>query len=69
MKIQVTTSHTITFTVEAFWNEEGGMGQDQFGGEVKELAEAIRLLEMAKAHNAEPDWVIVARVKTNNTAQ
>jgi hypothetical protein len=68
MNIKTTTSHEIKFTVEAFWDEEGGMGTDQFGGEVDALAEAVKLLELAKVSGKLSkglEWVIVGYVKTN----
>ena len=66
MTLSKTTTHEITFTVEAFWDEEGGMGNDSFGDEQKDLPSAVQLLELARV--ARPKelqlWVIVARVKT-----
>ena len=67
MILKSTTSHTITFTVEAFWSEEGGMGSDSFGGECSDLVQAVHQLELARAHNAKTDWVIVGKVKTFTT--
>ena len=64
MNIKTTTSHTIAFTVEAFWSEDGGMGQDQYGEAVQELSEAIRLLELARVATPDYDWKIVGEVKT-----
>ena len=42
MKLSVTTSHTVQFSVEAFWSEEGGMGHDSYGTPQNTLEEAIR---------------------------
>lgn len=64
MKISATTKHDISFTVEAFWNEEGGMGQDQFGDVVPELVAAVRLLELARVAHPKTNWVIVGTVAT-----
>lgn len=64
MNLKTTTSHAITFTVEAFWDEEGGMGQDQYGEGVQELAQAVRLLELARIAQPKEPWRIVADVKT-----
>ena len=78
MKLTTTTEHNIKFTVESFWDEEGGMGHDQFGESVETLADAVALLDIARgggtkvgrtdyiaARNEPPmDWVIVARVET-----
>lgn len=64
MKIKQTTEHEIKFTVEAFWSEEGGMGQVDFGGEVSELAGAVHLIDLARAQFPKTNWVIVGRVVT-----
>lgn len=64
MNLKTTTSHAITFTVEAFWDEEGGMGQSQYGEGVQELAQAVRLLELARIAQPKEPWRIVADVKT-----
>ena len=64
MKITTSTSHNIIFTVEAFWDEEGGMGQDQYGDEVQELPEAIKLLELARVAKPKEKWLIVCHVET-----
>jgi hypothetical protein len=67
MNIKTTTSHAITFTVEAFWSEEGGMGQDQYGEAVQELPQAIRLLELARVATPAMDWKIVVHVTTTTS--
>jgi hypothetical protein len=64
MTIKTTTVHTLVFSVEAFWHEEGGMGTEQWGQTVSEMAEAIRMLEMARLCNPKQDWVVVIRAKT-----
>ena len=64
MNIKTTTSHAITFTVEAFWDEEGGMGHDQYGEAAQDLPQAIRILELARVAQPQTDWCIVADVKT-----
>lgn len=64
MKLSTTTHHAVTFTVKAFWPEEGGMGSDQYGESVQELAQAIRLLELARVAQPKTDWKIVGEVKT-----
>lgn len=64
MNLKTTTSHTVSFTVEAFWSEEGGMGQDRYGEAVQELPQAIRLLELARVAQPKTDWVIVGKVTT-----
>jgi hypothetical protein len=71
MKITTTTSHDISFSVEAFWHEERGMGNHRFGGFVKELPDALRLLELAKAttHEEFKKWVIVGTVESKTLPQ
>ncbi len=74
MIVSTTKTQTLTFTVEAWWAEEGGIGNDHFGSEVKTLAEALVLLELAKVkesyqsprgpHGPIVDWKIVVHVKT-----
>ena len=64
MTIKTTTSHNLIFSVEAFWNEEGGMGHEQYGKDVKELTEALHLLELARVAQSAYDWAIVCRVET-----
>lgn len=64
MNITTKVSHTVTFTIEAFWNEEGGMGHDQLGGTFDDLTGAIRGLEIARLTQSTTEWVIVCRVKT-----
>lgn len=64
MDIKTTTTYNITFSVRAFWNEEGGMGEDWFGKPVSELPEAIHLLELARVSQPNEDWIIACDVKT-----
>lgn len=64
MTIKTTTSHNLTFSVEAFWNEEGGMGHEQYGEDVQELTQALHLLELARVARSAYDWAIVCRVET-----
>lgn len=65
MKLTQTTEHEITFTVESFWSEEGGMGQNEYGKQVNTLEEAIHLLELARvARSTNTEWIIVGRVAT-----
>jgi len=73
MKITTTTHHELTFTIEAFWAEEGGLGHEVFGSTVKTLEEAITLLGLARASTATQtqndtnDWKIVIEVETKTT--
>jgi hypothetical protein len=64
MTIKKTTTHTVSFTVEAFWNEEGGMGHAQHGDTKTELVEVIQLLELARIADPNTDWTIVCDVTT-----
>ena len=71
MKIETKTTHVLTFAVEAFWNEEGGMGSDSFGDTYSDLPAAIHALELARAaevkrnkHDVQRDWIITIDVKT-----
>ncbi len=63
MKIQTTTTHEVTFTIESFWHEEGGMGHDQSGGDYNDLPQALRALELVHGQSKHPEWVIVCRSK------
>ena len=62
MKITKKAIYEVSFTIEAFWDEEGGMGTDCFGPTVYTLEEAIHTLELAMA-SSKDDWVIVGKVK------
>ena len=64
MKISTNTTHDLTFAVEAFWSEEGGMGCDSFGNKCADLHQALHLLELAKAQDSKIDWIITINVKT-----
>lgn len=65
MELTTSTTHLITFSVQAFWDEEGGMGNDMYGDPVQELADAIRLLELARVGEKKKNkWVIVCDVET-----
>lgn len=63
MKIETRVSHNITFTVEAFEAQEGGMDHDSFGKEVQTIAEAIEILRLAKI-SSNSNWIIVCNVTT-----
>jgi hypothetical protein len=52
MNINTEIKTSLVFKVEAFWNEEGGMGCDSFGGKYKTLEEAVFALHLAKANEA-----------------
>jgi hypothetical protein len=72
MQITTTTNHAIAFTIEAFWDEEGGMGRSQFGDSTQTLEEAVHLLEVARTQKKTllPDgaeWVIVGNVYSTTT--
>ena len=70
MKMQVTTTYELEFSVQAFWDEEGGMREESFGDPTNDLNDAIRLLELAKATKKlsyDLEWIIVCKVKTSVT--
>jgi hypothetical protein len=58
MKISNTINYNLTFKVEAFWDEEGGMGTEQYGASVSELTDALRILESAKNTQPKLPWII-----------
>jgi len=62
MKIRITVSHIVTFSVQAFWNEEGGMGHESFGKDCDDLYDALIQLELAKTNAPDIDWIIVCNV-------
>ncbi len=64
MKLSVTTTHELTFAVEYFHQEEGGMSNERFGEGRQTLQEAIELLTIAKNHSPKNDWIITVDVKT-----
>ncbi len=63
MEITKTTKHLISFSVEAHWDEEGGMGCDSFGGSVKTIEEAVELFDLACISNPNQDWFIMGTVE------
>lgn len=58
MELSTNITHTITFSIQAFWNEEGGMGQDTFGEDCGSLNEAVVLLDLAQIKEPKLDWII-----------
>ena len=64
MQIKVTKSHKITFQVQYFLAEEGGMDNEAFGEPVESIEKAIALLELAKANDKINPWIITAEVVT-----
>ena len=64
MNITKTTTHKLRFTVEAFWNEDLGMGHQDFGQAVETIEQAVETLQLAEIHDPKLEWVIVARVST-----
>ncbi len=59
MEYIITTKYKVSFIIEACWPEEDGMGQEQFGGEVQTLDEALKLWEYAKVVKKDIDWDII----------
>ncbi len=66
MKISVNKTVVVTFAVEAYWNEEGGMGYTEFANNISTLEEAINKLEVARSERSHlpngVDWIITADV-------
>lgn len=69
MKIQTTTTHTITFSVESFVSAEGGMNHDTYGSKCNDMASAIALLRAAEVMERDKEWIIVCDVQTITTTQ
>lgn len=64
MKTSHTVEHEIKFSVQYFYNQEGGMGNDKFGKSVDTLNEALHLITVANIERPSEDWVIVGEVTT-----
>jgi hypothetical protein len=64
MKTSHTVEHNIKFSVQAFWNEEGGMDQTEFGGSVETLNEALHIFTVAQLQQPKEPWIIVCDVTT-----
>jgi len=71
MKLTKKATYIISFQVEAFWNEEGGMGSSTFGPTTNTLEDAIHQLELARSTDqvdkstyGDTPWVIVCYVTT-----
>ena len=62
MNIEVKRKHKITFRVEAFWSEEGGMGRDEFPSPNPQPCEtieaALHRLEFAREADPKTRWII-----------
>lgn len=72
MKITVTKTYELTYSVEYFHPNEGGMDEGNYGSPVKTIEEAVMLLELARTpaptnYNHGADWIIVVRVETKLT--
>lgn len=63
MKINIQSSYNITFGVQAFWNEEGGMGSDSFGKQCDNIQTALVQLELAQVAEPNVEWIIVCGVE------
>lgn len=62
MKFTNTTVTELLFSVESFWPEEGGMGHEQYGEQISEMTQAIRIYELACIAKPKTDWKIVVNV-------
>lgn len=67
MQIKTIKTHNVSFSIQAFWNEEGGMGDASYGRIVHELHEAIAMLELAQIYDSKMNWIIVCDVETKIT--
>jgi len=67
MKITVTKTYELTYSVQYFDQTEGGMDNGSFGDQVKTIEEAVSLLEIARVTRSDEDWVIVVEVETKVT--
>lgn len=67
MKITKTTEHTITFSVQYFYPNEGGMDNEQYGKEVATIEEALELYSLACIAQPNEGWVIVGEVEKKIT--
>ena len=66
MIIESKVKRDIRFRVQAFWHEEGGMGEDEFpngGKPVATIEEALHRFVIAKEMFPDTDWVIVGTVE------
>lgn len=64
MKIKVSKTHQVTFSVSYYEGLEGGMDCGSFGPQKDTLEEAIALLEIANIQEPSRDWLITAEVTT-----
>ena len=68
MEIKVTKKHKVTFAIEYFEGQEGGMDSDTFRHGIETIEEAVAALEMAQVNRAGHDWIITAEVTTTISA-
>lgn len=65
MKLTKTTTHTITFSVEEFTSNEGGMDHRKSNSlPIETLEEAIDILRYTQAQDPTGDWIITVQVVT-----
>lgn len=63
MKMTITTTYEIKYSVEYFRATEGGMDHEQFGDCVDSLPEALALLDVATSTRKDDGWVITLNVQ------
>jgi len=68
MEIKVTKKHKVTFAIEYFEGQEGGVVCDTFRSGIGTIEEAIAALEMAEVNRAGHNWIITAEVTTSISA-
>ena len=66
MEFIKTTKHKIAFQIKSFTPNEGGMDEEEFGGVVDTLEDAVTNLELARRQDESEEWLIVCYVETIN---
>lgn len=66
MKINKTISYDISFSIEAHWSEEGGMGHEVFASGILDMLEALNALEYAEVKDSEQNWQIIVNIDKKN---
>lgn len=66
MKISKTINYEISFSIEAHWSEEGGMGHEVFASGMLDMIEAINALEFAEVKDSNLDWQIIVNIDKKN---
>jgi len=67
MKMEIKSSHLVTFYIKEFIDNEGGMTVEEFGQVCVSMEEALETLMIAKKFKPTQDWVIVCKVDSKVT--